>query len=188
MSSIKRSSPGNSSTPAPPQVKIACFDLRNKTKFPLIFGVGCLVALALSFAFNAKQPLSIAIPLLTAVGGFTGFLYAQHAQDIQLFRELFHEFNERYGLLNDRLNEIRDRQEGQSLKDTDHSVLFAYFNLCAEEYMYVTAGYIDCRVCCAWHNGMCYFDQDPEIHDFWKKELEQGSYYGFTLDCISRNA
>jgi len=170
-----------SALPAPPDV-IGRFDLRDRPKFPLMFGLGCLAVLALSFALSATQLCSVIFTLLTAVGGITGFLYAQHARDIQLFRELFREFNVRYGTLDDRLNEIRNRPSDQPLKDTDHGTLIAYFNLCAEEYMYATAGYLDSRVWSAWHNGMCYFDQDPEIHDFWKGELQQGSYYGFTLD------
>ncbi|MGH7967354.1 MAG: hypothetical protein ACREIC_01365 [Limisphaerales bacterium] len=156
-------------------------------KLPLMFGVGCLAVVALSLSLPAAERLSITISLLTAVGGVSGFLYAQHARDIQLFRELFREFNARYDTLNDRLNEIRNREPGQPLKETDHGVLFAYFNLCGEEYMYATAGYIDPRVWCAWHNGMCYFDRDPEIHNFWKDELRQDSYYGFALGCMPRN-
>ena len=134
--------------------------------------------------FEPRVGLSIIIPLLTAVGGVTGFLYAQQARDIQLFRELFREFNARYETLDDRLNEIRNRPQAQPLKDTDHGVLFAYFNLCAEEHMYATAGYIDSRVWRAWHNGMYHFAEDPEIRNFWKDELRQDSYYGFTPDCI----
>ena len=163
------------------------FDLRDRTKFHVVFGVGCLavfmLSLALSCFLGVKDSLTITIPLLTAVGGFTGFLYARHAQETQLFRELFRDFNARYDKLNKRLNEIRDRPKGQLLEDTDHGVLFDYFNLCAEEYLYADAGYIDLSVWRAWQNGMCYFDQDPEIHDFWLLELQQNSFYGFTLDC-----
>jgi hypothetical protein len=49
--------------------------------------------------------------------------------------------------------------------------------------MYNDAGYIYAPVWDAWLNGMRYFDQDPEIHDFWERELQQGSYYGFVLHC-----
>jgi hypothetical protein len=107
-----------------------------------MFGLGCLAVLALSFYVTAKEPLVTTIPLLSAVGGITAFFYAHQARDVQLFRDLFREFNQRYDELNDSLNEIRNRPERQPLKDTDHSLLFAYFNLCAEEYMYFAAGYI----------------------------------------------
>jgi hypothetical protein len=163
------------------------FHLQDRTKLHVIFGVGCAVVLVLSFFLSAKESLPVTITLLTAVGGVTGFLYAKHAQETQVFRELFCEFNARYDKLNGRLNEIRNRPAGKPIEDADHGVLFDYFNLCAEEYLYASAGYIDPRVWRAWQNGMCYFDEDPEIHDFWKRELQQDSYYGFTLDCI-RNA
>jgi hypothetical protein len=165
--------------------QMGCFDLRDRPKFPLMFGIGCSAVLALSFSFPASVRLSLTGTLLAAVAGISGFLYAQHARDLQFFRELFREFNARYDALNDRLNEIRNRPKDQSLTDTDKGVLMAYFNLCAEESLYTTAGYIDSRVRDAWHKGMCYFDQDPEIQQFWKDELKQDSYYGFTLDCTS---
>jgi hypothetical protein len=158
------------------------FKLQDNTKLPLMFGVGCLAVLAFSF-FDATARLSFTIPLLTAVAGITGFLYTQHARDIQLFRELFREFNKRYGALNNRLNEICDSR--RDLTDPDRRVLCAYFDLCAEEYMYFTAGHIDSGVWDAWIEGMRYFDERPQIRKFWEDELEkQKSYYGFTLACI----
>jgi hypothetical protein len=159
------------------------FALQATTKLPLLFGVGCLAVLALSFSLSAAQCLSATITLLTAVGGITGFLYAQQARDIQLFRELFCEFNKRYGELNNGLNEFC--HSPRDLTDPDRRVLSAYFDLCAEEYMYFTAGYIDFRVWCAWVEGMRYFDEDHRIRQFWEGELnKQKSYYGFSLDCI----
>jgi hypothetical protein len=152
---------------------------------PLAFGLSCLAVLVLSY--YTKQKWRVTSTLLAAVGGTTAFLYAQHTRDIQLFRELFRDFNERYGKLNDSLNEIYNRQGSHSLSIADKSVLATYFNLCAEEYMYASAGYIDFRVWDAWQNGMCYFYKDPEIHDFWKDEFRQGSYYGFDFDCIPQD-
>jgi hypothetical protein len=144
-----------------------------------MFGLGCLAVLALSFS----QPWKVTTPILIAVGGVTGFLFAQHARDTQLFRELFREFNERYRALNNSLNKICDSR--RDLTDLDHRVLCAYFDLCAEEYMYFTSGHIDSRVWCAWAEGMRYFARHHQIRSFWEGELKkQKSYYGFTLDCI----
>jgi hypothetical protein len=162
--------------------KVGQFDLQFRRRLPWMFGFGCVVvALALAFGVKGPEPVATAISLLAAVGGTAGFLYGKHARDVELFRQLFREFNDRYSELNDGLNEIRNRQEGEPLKVADQRILFAYFNLCAEEYMYNAAGYIYAPVWNAWLNGMCYFDQDPEIHDFWKRELQQNSYYGFVL-------
>jgi hypothetical protein len=161
------------------------FNLRDEGKLPWMFGLGCLAVLALSrcFPLDTEKTLTATISLLAAVGGIAGFLYGKHARDVELFRQLFRDFNDRYGKLNDSLNEIYNRQGSHSLSIADKGVLAAYFNLCAEEYMYYAAGYIYAPVWDAWLNGMCYFDQDPEIHDFWKRELQQGSYYGFVLHC-----
>jgi hypothetical protein len=173
-------------TPPAQPFKVGSFDLRDRLKFPLAFSLGCLAVLVLARSFALK--IEFTYMLLAAVGGTTAFLYAQHTRDIQLFRELFHEFNERYSTLDGALNEILNRPEGQLLNTKDKELLISYFNLCAEEYMYAAVGYIDSRVWDAWHGGMCYFDKDPEIHEFWKDELQQASYYGFTLSPIPRRA
>lgn len=162
------------------------FDLRDRKKFPIIFVIGCIAVLVLSFFLSGSERLPVTITLLTAIGGVTGFLYSRHSQELQLFRELFREFNERYDDLNEKLNEIRCRPEGEPLNDTDISTLYDYFNLCAEEHMYFTAGCIDARVWRAWRNGMRYFADDPEIHALWHRELQSDSYYGLSLD-FNRN-
>jgi hypothetical protein len=159
------------------------FNLQDNTKLPVLFAVCCLAVLALSFSRRDDQRLSTAITLLGTVGGMIVFFYVQQARDIQLFRELFREFNERYGKLNDRLNEICNSD--RDLTGSERRVLCAYFDLCAEEYIYFAAGYIDSRVWYAWVEGMRYFARHYQIRNFWEDELKkQKSYYGFTLDCI----
>lgn len=167
------------------------FHLRAKLTFPLLFLAGCVAILVPSFLLGA--PLPTGTTLLAMVGGLTGFFYAQHAQELQIFRVLFREFNSRYDVLNERLNEIRDRPHGEPLKPekagnnkSDTDVLYDYFNLCAEEYMYADAGYIDSRIWIAWKSGMAYFAADPEIRTLWKHEMEtqKESYYGFSLDIL----
>ena len=157
------------------------FDLHHRTKFPVLFGLGCLAVLALSFFLSPSERLTITLTLLTAVGGVTSFLYSKHSQEIQLFRDLFREFNARYDNLNKKLNEIYNRPKDEQLQSTDYGLLYDYFNLCAEEQMFARAGCIDLSVWRAWQNGMRYFAQDPEILDFWQRELQQDSYYGFTI-------
>lgn len=141
----------------------------------------CFIVLALPFFFKGADSISFTITLLSAVGGATAFLYSKNSQEIQLFRELFREFNGRYDKLNEELNRIYGRALDMPLLDSDHSVLCDYFNLCAEEYLYADAGCIDLRVWTAWQNGMRHFAQDPEIRAFWQDELQQNSYYGFTI-------
>jgi hypothetical protein len=169
------------------------FNLRDKLRFPLLFAVGCGAILGLPLFHRAGVGLATVATLLTLVGGLTGFFYAQHFQALQIFRDLFREFNSRYDILNERLNEIYDRPVDEPLKrektannKSDIDVLYDYFNLCAEEHMYAAAGYIDPRVWIAWQTGMAYFAADPEILALWEHELhtQQKSYYGFSLDNI----
>lgn len=110
-----------------------------------------------------------------------GFLYSQHLQQSRLFKQLFTEFNGRYDKLNQPLNEIRDRPSGALLNPEDRKVLFDYFNLCTEQYLFFRAGYIDKNVWGSWCNGMSQFTEDPEIRELWEAELKSNSYYGFTL-------
>lgn len=162
------------------------FDLREKTRLPIYFTVTCIGVLVVSLSVNESQRLTVMIPLLTIVGGVTGFLHSKHSQEIQLFRELFCEFNKRYNTLNEQLNAIHSRPKGEPLQDADIPILYDYFNLCAEEYMYFAAGCIDCRVWQAWRNGMKHLAKDPEIFAIWKRELATDSYYGFPLDLIEQ--
>lgn len=163
------------------------FDLRHRVKFPIYFVIGCALALVLSFFINSSERLPVTITLLTAIGGATGFLYSKHSQEMQLFRELFREFNVRYDALNGPLNMIRSRPEGEKIEASDLGVLYDYFNLCAEEHMYYIAGCIADRVWRSWRNGMRYFAEDPEIYSLWQQELQSESYYGFSIDCIKIN-
>jgi hypothetical protein len=165
--------------------KVAKFNLRHRTYYPCVFfGISCVIVVL--FLCNT-QHLTVTISLLAAVGGFSGFLYTQHSRDTQFFHELFREFNARYDDLNGRLNDIRNRpkDQRQPLNDTDKNVLCDYFNLCAEEWIYDEAGYIDPKVWRAWHNGMHYFAENAEIGKFWEDELKQDSYYGFPVALIA---
>ena len=159
------------------------FNLHDRRKFPAFFAASCIVILAVSFCFTDSERQTITFTLLTMAACVLAFLYSRHSQDLELFRELFREFNSRYDALNEKLNEIYGRPDGVPLKTDDFPVLFNYFNLCAEEYMYLTACCIDNRVWCSWRNGMLFFAKDPEIGALWRRELsDNNSYYGFGLD------
>lgn len=67
------------------------------------------------------------------------------------------------------------------LSFSDRQVLFDYFNLCAEEYLYHKSGFIDSDVWTSWIHGMRVFAAAPRIRSLWEAELNAGSYYGFTL-------
>jgi len=64
------------------------------------------------------------------------------------------------------------------------NTLFDYFNLCAEEYMFYEAGYIDERVWQAWLRGMCYFAGDEAVRRLWESEIRSCSYYHCKMSLI----
>jgi hypothetical protein len=121
------------------------------------------------------------IPL---VGGLFAFVYAVERQKLnesRLFRELFSEFNGRYDELGGGLNRILRGNNEAALSSDDIDILFRYFNLCAEEFLYFRKGYIDPVVWNAWSNGMKTYFRSGRIRKLWAEELESNSYYGFKL-------
>jgi hypothetical protein len=117
----------------------------------------------------------------TLVGGIIScayFVQKHKLDELQLFKELFKEFNERYDALNEELNRILLSEKKLDNKDKD--ILFNYFNLCGEEYLYYKEGYILPSVWKAWRNGMRIFFQDKKIKELWKEECKTDSYYGLT--------
>lgn len=123
--------------------------------------------------------------VVTIVGGGLSSLYVaqrQRLEELKLFKELFTEFNNRYDSLNEKLNHILRVDPTEPLKSEELDILNDYFNLCGEEYLYYKEGYIYKEVWRAWFNGMKIFFENPRIKSVWKKELENGSYYGLQLE------
>jgi len=159
------------------------FRLGKRNRYPWVFLVLAALANAGIYCF-APEPkaLELYLAVTGGIGGFVHFLYSQHNQDTQLFVTLFKDFNARYDLLNDKLNDMIDRNVSE-LSSEDKKVLFDYFNLCAEEYLFYKTGYIDQDVWRSWLAGMNYFARNASIRSFWKSDLKAGSYYGFMLLC-----
>lgn len=109
------------------------------------------------------------------------FLQKQRLEEMKLFREIFAECNKRYDEMNERLNAIVDGPEDQPLQPKERGILNDYFNLCGEEYLYYTEGYIFPSVWQAWHNGMRYFIKNPRIAAVWAIEKKSESYYRLSL-------
>jgi hypothetical protein len=155
-----------------------------------------LLLLALAAAVLSK-PLDwkIWVPILGIPFSFLWTIQKQKIEELELFKKLFTEFNRRYGRLNDKLNAIRgygqpneklnpshDKPQSNAIEGKDREDLYAYFNLCAEEWLFYREGYIYPDVWKAWFNGMKFFRQNPRIKELWDKELETDSYYGLTFD------
>jgi hypothetical protein len=156
--------------------------LHNKKWYPLIFlgGAGAIVAAWLRFTAGHRPELLLSG--IGAVAGLTYFIYRQHLDETKLFKELFVEFNARYDKLNDRLNAILLGQGEGDLSEHDRELVFSYFNLCAEEYFFYKAGYVDHHVWKSWCRGMSVFFGHPGIRDLWDRDCKADSYYGFHPD------
>lgn len=165
------------------------YSLGKRSRYPAIFLVAVIVLAAGIFLVvpSAKQP-DFFMPAIAAAAGFAYFLYSQHLQETRLFTDLFRQFNERYDKLNAHLNRIAAAGDQCMLASEDKQILFDYFNLCAEEYLYFKNGFIDPEVWRSWLNGMRYYAAVSCIKKLWLTEIEGGSYYGFQLKLVEGKA
>lgn len=148
---------------------------------PIILIGFAVLTLWFLFSLKTKEDLSL---FATVAGGLIGFFYfiqKQQLEELQLFKELFTEFNARYDKLNEALNHITLEDSQKALTDEDKSTLNDYFNLCAEEFLFYKKGYIYEEVWQAWHNGMAYYVAHKRIGDKWKEEVKTESYYGLKI-------
>jgi hypothetical protein len=140
-----------------------------------------VVALAAALLLHPdKVEHWLAIIAVPAV--FVVTMQKQKTEELQLFKSLFTEFNSRYDELNDQLNAIRDEASEKDLEKKERDMLFDYFNLCGEEYLFFKQGYIYPEVWRAWYNGMNIFRQNERIKRLWDRELKTGSYYGLNFN------
>lgn len=166
------------------QPMITHFRLGKRNRYPWVFlALTALTNAGIYFFLPEAKALELYLPATGGIASFVYFLYSQHNQNTQLFVTLFKEFNARYDQLNEKLNAIVDGTSSE-LSPEERKVLFDYFNLCAEEYLFYKAGYIDQDVWRAWLAGMRCFARNANIHCFWASDLETGSYYGFTIRLL----
>jgi hypothetical protein len=133
-----------------------------------------------------RASIEILISWTGIVVAFFYFIHKQGLEEVRLFNELFKECNARYDGLNEQLNRIVS--ENKELSVDEKNLLYDYFNLCGEEYIYYRRGYIYPEVWTAWCNGMKYFMKNGYIKKLWEEEERLGSYYGLTLAEIERKA
>ena len=159
------------------------FTLIRRNSYPWSFAAIIAVILLVFCAVPAKhQSHALLLPIVGGAASFFHFLYSQHNHNTERFIELFRQFNSRYDKQNDKLNELVLQLPREPIFNPERlQTLYDYFNLCAEEYLYFRAGYIDSEVWRSWLKGMAHFAAIPEIRSVWQRELEQGSYYGFSL-------
>jgi hypothetical protein len=160
------------------------FKLQRRDSYPYIFIISAGISVLAYYYFDPgfSKP-ELLFSLLGSISAFVYFLYAQHNSNTERFIVLFKDFNARYDLLNAHLNHIIKQPELDPLSEQDLNHLYDYFNLCAEEYMFYRAGYIEERVWSAWEKGMHFFLCNAKIAVVWEQELQQESYYGFAFRC-----
>jgi hypothetical protein len=142
----------------------------------------CVAFIGVAYEVSGKAlNITWIVTGLGAAGGLTTFLLTQHLQETRLFTELFQRFNARYDELNERLNAVAETGD---ISSENRQLLMDYFNLCAEEYLYFSAGYIDESVWQSWARGMKFYAEVPLIRRLWEEELRSGSYYGFSLSHL----
>ena len=111
---------------------------------------------------------------------FVFFAQKQKLEETRLFNELFNQFNARYAKLNENLNRIASKPELDREDDEERDVLYDYFNLCAEEFLFFhSQGYIPKEVWTSWWKGMEIYFACPRIRKVWDEDPGKGSYYGF---------
>ena len=145
----------------------------------LFIGGGLLWSMVVGGDFGWRM----LIACFSAGTAFYYFVQKQKLDEIRLTKELFTEFNHRYDGLNDRLNAIiREQDHRKKLAPCERNTLYDYFNLCAEEHLFHTLGYIHPKIWSAWEAGMKDYGQNPRICLLWEEEEKKSkSYYGFTF-------
>lgn len=148
--------------------------------------VSSLIAIGIFwYSSRTREDLNM---LLVGLGGFVSFFYfvqKQQNEEMVLFAKFYQEFNSRYDKLNENMNRIATSSTEEELSEKDIFILFDYFNLCSEEYLYYTRGYIYPEVWKAWCNGIHFFLKNEKIQKLWKNEEKNAaSYYGLTLEEI----
>ena len=141
--------------------------------------LGLTICLGAFSVFWIEDPSHWKLPV-TLFGGLLSALYfvqKQKLEETRLFASLFQSFNYRYDEMNGDLNEII-KKSGEELTPEDKALLYDYFNLCAEEYLFYKRGYVPHEVWKSWQEGMRYYMRDPLIRKIWEEdESRQGSSY-----------
>jgi hypothetical protein len=148
--------------------------------------LGAVLGLVLVVKFARVPRGTLVGSVIAAALGFCYFVQQQKLAEMRLFRELFTGFNERYDKLSRCLREIVAR--GRARDEADAQTIIDYFNLCGEEYLFFSEGYIHREAWRSWCAGrLCYFEHEP-FRSQWDGEKATNSYYGLSLEAIRRGA
>lgn len=147
--------------------------------------VGALVALMLIFWRLPHQSVTLVGSVVATALAFCYFVQQQKLSETLLFKSLFTEFNIRYDEFNADLMRI---SQSDRITLSDEERLVDYFNLCAEEFLFYSEGYIHEVVWRSWCRGMMFYLSHQKIREIWDRERQSDSYYGLSLKIISDGA
>jgi hypothetical protein len=146
-----------------------------------VYGAGCW------WGVCGKADFGFLVTFVGAIASAFYFLQKQKLDEVQVFLELFSDFNKRFEALCYDLRRIRDTVE--TPVDNEEKVLTKYLDLCCEEYYFRTHGTIYEDVWRTWCKGMLFFCEGSRIRGFFERELQKPEeYYGLTMEEIRRSA
>lgn len=157
----------------------------NKTKWTLIF----LTILSVLICLFTKRIISLEVFGSATAGWLAAFISVlkQTIEDDRVFKELFISFNSRYDQeMNDVFNKLRKAEAsgfGSDLDEKEEFLIFDYFNLSSEEYLWYSKGRIPGKVWRAWECGIIENLSLKKVRELFendtKTERQAMSYYGF---------
>ena len=147
----------------------------------------CIALIIAGFVFQEKLDWKLNITLVASIISSIYFVEKQKIEQMEAFIKIFTECNKRYGMLNEKLNEILCEDEQKELSSPQIDLLYDYFNLCGEEYLFYKQGFIYSEVWKAWCNGMKVFGKNKRIRELWQKEAQTDSYYGLKFPECDEN-
>ncbi len=135
-----------------------------------------------------QERVTIVVGLIAGIVGFCYFVQQQKLAEAQLFKQLFTEFNERYDQMNGDLADIRD--VSTPCTAAGKKTLIDYFNLCGEEFLFYSEGYIHPKVWRSWCRGILWYLAATHIRSVWDNEVqrEQNTYYDLTIEELRKGA
>lgn len=154
----------------------------------LLTAISSIASIILWAAFGTLRNRDFLVFSLGSIFGLSYFILQQQLQEVKFFQELFLQFNKRYDCLNERLNEILDGSTDLPLTPSETLLLYDYFNLCGEEFLYYRKGFIYPEVWDSWYNGMRTYAESERIRKLWQSEVLKGSYYGFQVPALNSSS
>ena len=152
-----------------------------KSLIVIVIATVIIICVGILFNFYFVANEMILIPVVGALITMAiGFFNHQIAHD-NLFKELFHSFNEKYdNKFNKRLNELVENESNYNAV-ADKALIVDYLNFCAEEYLWYTKDRIDEIVWLSWQEGMKYYINKDFVRKIALEEIRNNnnSYYNF---------